>query len=172
MNIEFKNGTIKEVANLTGANLTGANLSFTDLSFTNLHGANLTGANLRYANLTGANLTGANLTNVIYDETTSFFALQCPEEGDFIGYKKCKGVIVKLLITGKRSSATARKCRCSEAKVLEIENGENQISSNRDKNFVYEVGKIVKVEDFDDDRWNECSTGIHFFITRQEAINY
>ena len=33
--------------------------------------------------------------------------------------------------------------------------------------------KISKpVKDFDDDRWNECSTGIHFFITRDEAVMY
>ena len=25
---------------------------------------------------------------------------------------------------------------------------------------------------FDTNRWNECAPGIHFFITRQEAVNY
>ena len=47
-----------------------------------------------------------------------------------------------------------------------------EVTSNHDENFIYEVGKMVEVEDFDDDRWNECSTGIHFFITRDEALNY
>lgn len=28
------------------------------------------------------------------------------------------------------------------------------------------------VEDFDEDRRNECAAGIHFFITRQEAVDY
>lgn len=37
---------------------------------------------------------------------------------------------------------------------------------------MYEVGKTVSVDDFDENRWHECSTGIHFFITREEAVRY
>lgn len=32
--------------------------------------------------------------------------------------------------------------------------------------------KTVEVQDFDTNRWNEFTRGIHFFINRQEAINY
>nr|DAE41777.1 MAG TPA: hypothetical protein [Caudoviricetes sp.] len=46
------------------------------------------------------------------------------------------------------------------------------VASDRDSKFIYKVGEIVTVDDFDDNRWNECSTGIHFFINRQEAVNY
>ena len=126
-----------------------------------------------------ANLSYVDLSCVKYNENTSFLALQCPEEGSFIGFKKCKdNTIVKLLITedALRSSATSRKCRCSKAKVLEITDREgnsiNSVSSKHDEKFVYEVGKIVEVKDFDSDRWNECSTGIHFFITKREAELY
>ena len=52
-------------------------------------------ANLRYADLRYADMSGAK-----NDECTSFYALQCPEEGEFIGYKKAHGLIVKLLISG------------------------------------------------------------------------
>jgi hypothetical protein len=117
----------------------------------------------------------ANLSSADYNEATLFFALQCPEKGSFIGYKRCNGEIVELEITkrAKRSSATSRKCRCSEAKVLKIGNGTiKQIESNFDSNFIYEVGKKVKVDNFDENRWNECSTGIHFFITKIEAELY
>ena len=38
--------------------------------------------------------------------------------------------------------------------------------------FIYEVGKIVKVENFNTNRWDECSTGIHFFINRENASYY
>ena len=38
--------------------------------------------------------------------------------------------------------------------------------------FKYTVGETVEVKDFDPDRWNECSTGIHFFMDRQEAVEY
>lgn len=151
----------------------------------NLRGANLRQANLRQANLSGADLrvadlNGANLSEVIYNENTAFFALCCPEEGSFIGFKKAGGKIVKLQIpkSAKRSSATTRKCRCSKAKVLSItepdgsDSGITEVCSDLDERFVYKVGETVSVPDFDENRWNECSTGIHFFITRDEAVRY
>ena len=167
-------------ANLRSANLSGADLSGADLRSANLSGADLSGANLRSANLSGADLSGADLLNVRYDECTGFFALVCPEEGSFIGYKKANGHIVKLRITedALRSSATSRKCRCSKAEVLSIttldgeDDGLTSIPSNYDSNFIYRVGTTVEVEDFETDRWDECAAGIHFFITRQEAVQY
>ena len=48
----------------------------------------------------------------------------------------------------------------------------SSVSSDRDKSFIYTVGEVVEVPDFDTDRWNECTTGIHFFINRQEAVEY
>ncbi len=145
-----------------------------------LGGANLRGADLRGANLSDANLSDANLSGVKYDEKIAFFAQSCPEEGAFIGFKKAGGKIVKLLIPedAKRSSATSRKCRCSKATVLSITNldgsdaGIESVPSDKTSNFVYKIGKTLEVKDFDEDRWNECSTGIHFFITRDEAVNY
>lgn len=167
-------------ADLHSVDLSCANFNWANLCYTDLRYANLYGANLLNANLHGANLNGAILYNVKYNENTSFFALQCPEEGSFIGYKKARGHIIKLeiLSDAKRSSATTRKCRCSAAKVLSIttldgrDDGTQFISSGRDSNFVYRVGEIVRVDDFDENRWNECSTGIHFFITRDEAVEY
>ena len=47
-----------------------------------------------------------------------------------------------------------------------------EVNSNYDKTFIYRVGEVVTVDDFDDDRWNECAPGIHFFITREEAVRY
>lgn len=107
--------------------------------------------------------------------------ITCPEEGSFIGFKKCENnLIVKLEIPedALRSSATTRKCRCSKAKVLSITNVDGSdantdtAASKYDKNFIYKVGETVDVSNFNTDRWNECSAGIHFFITRQEAVEY
>ena len=172
-------------ANLSGADLSGADLRCANLRCANLSGAdlrcaNLSGADLRCANLRCANLSGADLSDVVYNEYTSFFSLQCPEEGSYIAWKKCSGLIVKLEISAdaKRSSATTRKCRASKAVVLEIQNLDGskadaiKVNSNFDTNFVYEVGKTVEVNDFNDCRWVECTSGIHHFITRQEAVNY
>ena len=88
--------------------------------------------------------------------------------------EKCRGgVIVKLQITedALRSSATSRKCRCSKAIVLDVIGAEVGVSSH-DIEFVYRKGETVEVKDFDTDRWRECSTGIHFFLTETEAESW
>ena len=169
---------------LSNADLSYFDLSNADLSDTNLRGADLRGADLRYADLRGAdlryaNLRGANLIDIKTNMHTIGYNLACPEEGSFVGYKKAGKCIVKLLILedAKRSSATTAKCRCDKAKVLDIENaytGEKikAIKSDYNSEFIYKLGEIVTVDNFDDDRWNECSTGIHFFMNRDNAINY
>ena len=176
-------------ANLCDANLCDANLRDADLRDADLYGANLCGANLCDANLRDANLCdadlrdadlrGADLRGVRYNEQTAYYAMQCPEKGAYIGYKKAEGKIVELEIqeNAKRSSATTRKCRASKAKVLSITSIDGKehfkkAKSSRDNSFVYRVGETVEVKDFDEDRWNECSTGIHHFITREEAERY
>jgi hypothetical protein len=176
-------------ANLFGANLRNADLRDADLRCANLSNADLRGANLSNADLCGANLRGANLSNadlcgasidqMMWNIYTVFYPLQCPESGSYIGYKKASGLVVELEIPAdaRRSSATSRKCRASKAKVLSITdiNGNpagGQVKSNYDPDFVYTIGETVEVSDFDDDRWNECSTGIHHFITRAEAVIY
>ena len=120
-----------------------------------------------------ANLSGA--LNV------PFIPMTCPEEGSFIGWKKCSdNYIVTLLIPedAKRSSATGRKCRANKAVVLRIENLDgseadvNSVMSNYDRDFVYEVDKTVIEPNFCEDRFQECAPGIHFFINRQEAVEY
>ena len=164
-------------ADLRGANLRGADLRDADLRDADLRGANLRGVNLRDANLHNADLRGADLRGA---EEVPYIPMVCPEEGDFIGWKKAGGKIVKLRIPedALRSSATTRKCRCNKAEVVEIYNingtiaDERIVSSIYDSSFTYEVGKTVEVQDFDNNRWEECTRGIHFFINRQEAINY
>jgi len=129
------------------------------------------------ADLCGANLRGADLCDA---KNVPYIPYSCPDFGIFIGFKKANNHIVVLEIPedAKRLSATGRKCRCNKAKVLEIQNidgtasGLTEIKSDYDSYFIYRIGEIVSVDDFDEDRWNECSTGIHFFINRQEAVNY
>ena len=168
-----------EGANLVQANLEGANLKGANLEGANLEGANLEGANLEEAYLEGANLKGANLEGIKTNYNTLFFASQCPTKGSFIGYKIAYNCIIELKITDDalRSSATTRRCRCSKAKVLSITDFTtgtpmNSIESEYDNNFIYTVGEIVEVKDFNTDRWVECTSGIHFFITEEEAISY
>jgi hypothetical protein len=160
---------IKSGANLSGANLYGASLYGASLYGANLYGANLSGADLSGANLYGASLSGAKESELVIARTRIL------PEGDLIGYKKCRdGVIVKLLIPkeAKRSHAFKRKCRAEFAQVLELSKGKKAYST-QNINFEYVVGQTVRPETpFDEDWTNECSTGIHFFITRIEAENY
>ena len=154
-----------------------ANLSGADLSGAYLRGADLSGAYLGRAYLGRAYLSEAYLRGA---KNVPFIPYACPDFGMFIGFKKAYGYIVVLEIPedAKRLSATSRKCRCDKAKVLEIQNIDGtkanvtKVVSGYDPNFVYEVGKTVSVDNFCEDRWQECSPGIHFFINRQEAVNY
>ena len=154
-------------ANLSGASLRGADLNGANLSGANLNGADLYGADLRVADLSGA-------------KNTPFIPMTCPDSGEFTAWKKANGKIVKLLIPeeARRSSATGRKCRCDKAVVLSIQNldgtdaGIVSVPSGRDEKFIYKVGETVTAPDFCGDRFKECAAGIHFFINRQEAVEY
>ena len=178
----------------------GVSLRFADLYGADLRDADLRGADLREANLdaailTGTDLRGANLEKIriynadaVFDDTTKIdFPMACPETGSFIGYKKIvwtreyfdDDFIVKLEIPedAKRSSGFSNKCRCSKAKVLEIRNirTDKTIVKVTNKNIhtcIYKVGEYVYPDTFDECRWHECSHGIHFFMTEDEALNY
>ena len=185
---------------LSGIDLYGINLSCADFTCSCLNNAilknanlsasifyctELTNANLSGAILTGANFDGATTTNI---DITNVIGLNdhCPKEGSFIAWKKCIGdnnkipYIVKLEIPtdAKRSSSTSNKCRCSKAKVLEIQNLDGTIAdidkvySYFNLDFEYKVNEIVKSDSFDDNFWKECSHGIHFFMNRQNAVMY
>ena len=110
-----------------------------------------------------------------------YIPLACPSDGAFIGWKKVGRYLVKLEIPedAKRSSATTNKCRCDKAKVLDIicisDNSPIDLQEITCFNYhktIYKVGEMVYPDSFDEERWNECSHGIHFFINKQDAINY
>lgn len=175
-------------ANLSEANLYETDLLRADLRRSNLCEANLLGSNLRSADLRGADLREAKLQEAelygacLWGATNiPYIPLACPERGSFTAFKKCGEYIVELLIPAdaKRSSATTRKCRASYAKVLSITTLDGEIAkTDRIMNSiylsdtVYKVGEYVYPDAFDENRWKECSHGIHFFINRQEAVEY
>lgn len=171
-------------ADLGGANLSDADLSYADLSYADLSDADLSGVDLRYADLGHADLSDANHVQLSIAKTSIL-----PDEGDIIGWKKAwtdnemppTPVIVKLLIPSdaQRSNATGRKCRASKARVLDLQDkqgnslpSDTTAYSGHDTDFTYKKGETIHVEDFDTNRWKECAPGIHFFITRIEAVEY
>ena len=176
-------------ADLRGADLHGADLCGADLHGADLRGADLHGANLRGADLRGADLCHADLCDANHVELSIAKTSILPDESDIIGWKKAyvdgtmppKPVIVKLLIPAdaQRSNGTGRKCRASTARVLDLQDKQgNSLPSDTtayslyDADFTYKKGETVHVEDFDTNRWKECAPGIHFFITRIEAVEY
>ena len=172
---------VMRCADLYGANLGGADLRHADLRHANLRGANLRGADLRYADLCGANLGGANLcgANLSSARSIPYIPLACPSDGEFTGWKKVGDKLIRLLIPAdaKRSSAASIKCRCEKAKVVAItslDEGEcyEEVTNGNYAETIYRVGEMVYPDSYDDDRWNECSHGIHYFINKQDAINY
>ena len=169
-----------DYADLAYANLANADLSYADLANASLANASLAYANLAYADLANASLANANLANA---KNIPFFPLACPSNGAFTAWKKVRanGVayLVELYIPteARRSSATTNKCRCDKAKVISItriDNGEEveRVTNIEHAVTTYEVGCMVTPDSFDENRWDECSHGIHFFINKQEAINY
>ena len=130
----------------------------------------------------------------------NMFIGQCPSCGSFIGWKKAVYVkdrekfegnlkvryhscIVKLLIPedAERSSAYGRKCRASKAVVLGAYELESDKEITRDATiismfnptFTYKVGDTIECRsEFDSNREVECSSGIHFFLSRFDAEVY
>ena len=150
-------------AYLSRANLSGANLSDADLSDAYLSDADLSDAYLSRANLSDADLSGVRLKKLLSVRTIL-------PEGDIIGWKKLQdGVICKLLIPAKAKRVgglIGRKCRAEYAVVL---NGEGKSQRNGTE---YKVGETVKPDKYDPNPLVECSSGIHFLITEQEAMDY
>ena len=185
--------------NLSNIIFRNANLSDTVIKYSVLNNSDLSGANLANAvfistYLDSTNLSKSNLKGVLFCNTeigpdsmdmstmNKYFPSICPSEGEFIGWKKAltvgNRVIVKLLIPKDaiRTSGFGRKCRCDKARVLSIETLDgihtSAAFSTYDGTFRYELGKEVSVDNFDDDRRHECAPGIHFFMTREEAVAY
>lgn len=191
---DFNNVCFKQM-NFSGTNFRGADLTNSlcrdcqfiqaDLSDCQLIGADLSGCDLSGSLMKGANfyraiLEEANLTAVQADKETRFFAQHCPESGPFVAYKKCfDDRLVQLLIPAgaQRTSATDYSCRCEYAKVLTIKSidasqGYQEAVSYADERFIYQVGQVMYAEQFNPNRWADSTGGIHFFMTRQEAIDY
>ena len=166
-------------ANLSGAYLSGADLSSADLYGAYLSGAYLSGAYLSGADLSGANLSGANLSGAYLsgaDLELIYKKQFCiVPEGDIIGWKKLQnGIIAKLLIpkeAKRTNSVIGRKCRAEFITVLELF-GEGIAVDKHTGKVLYKVGETVRPDKYDDSLTTECTNGIHFFVTREEAEAY
>ena len=174
-------GAVMKGTDMRGAVMRWADISGADMSGADISGADLRGADLRWANLRWANLRGADLSGVQHIESARnlFYPLTCPEKGEYTAFKKADEKIVELRIPAdaKRLSATGRKCRANKAVVISITTLEgdpagNEVRSDYDSSFAYRIGETVEVQNFDENRWNECAPGLHHYITREEAVRH
>jgi hypothetical protein len=131
-----------------------------------LRGADLYGASLSRADLSGANLSGANLRGAKGLEQQLILPA-----GVLIGYKKlADGGIATLRIPAQAKRVNtygSRKCRAEYATVVSGRGVDKHSGTVK-----YTKGKTVRPDSFDPDPRVECSHGIHFFITEQEAKDY
>ena len=119
--------------------------------------------------------------------------LRCPSSGSFIGWKKAfygdpnltdyyPICIVKVLIPedARRFSAFSEKCRCDKAEILDAYDYDTGcplkkntvIRSIFNPSFEYRIGDTITIPDFDGNRWDECSSGFHFFVGEEFAKNF
>ena len=162
------------------ANLSGADLRGADLRGANLSGADLSGANLRGANLRGADLSGADLSGAETDDGTTWPAFYvCPDFGAFTAWKKLQGGIVAEIVVPAEARRVApvvgRKCRAEYVTVVALtaKDGSHPTEGKGLHNGTkYVVGETVRPDSFNDDFKLECTNGIHFFITKAEAVEY
>ena len=142
-------------------------------------GADLSGANLYGANLSGADLSGANL-----DKDFPFYKFQICSQGSIVGWKKiANGNILRLEIpadAARLNSIGSRKCRASYAIPVAVYSKEGAIldhtdmvlSSQHDSKFNYKINEVCLPDKFDGSMLTECSGGIHFFNSFEEARDY
>ena len=184
--------------NLNGTDFSGSkldNVAFynNDLRNMKLNGCLARGCSFRFQDMTGIDLSGANIyasvledavnqDKVIYDEKTRWYEMSVPECGKpFIAWKCCTDLRVVMMLVpadAKRCMATMETGRVSKVKVLSIKSIDEKESytwaqSTVDSDFYYEVGKWLEpANGFQEDRWKDSSPGIHFFLDRQQCVDY
>lgn len=104
-------------------------------------------------------------------------AFQVPQEGDLIVWKAVSGGIAKLRIPAdaKRTGCLInRKCRAEWVETLQIilKDGSEAQEAHGRHNFdtMYRVSEVTKPDSYDDDIRVDCTHGIHFFLSKEEAL--
>lgn len=129
-----------------------------------------------------------NLTDLL-KHVREKYPMRCPETGAFTAWKKAyrneldesvRELIVELEIpedAQRVNSGFNDKCRCDKALVKSITNLAGnfefyEAKSDYSNLFVYGLGRMVSVENFNKNPFVSCGAGIHFYMTRGEAEEY
>lgn len=174
------------------------NLCCADLHKLDIGGANFAYADCRGANLKDVNFNGANLYNTFLDKDQLCRKGEKLKQ-DIVGYKRCSSVscdgwdrtgfrycyfaeddvplIVELIIPRGAIvfGINNNKFRTDKAIVKDIydyKGNHHKRAYSYYKYFSYYVGDEIEVFDFNTEYNVECGEGIHFFKTKEEAINW
>lgn len=181
------NGTIMD--NCDADHMTFYECDVRNLKLTN---SKARAVSFRYHDMEGIDISGSNIyasvledahnqDKVIINDETRWYKMTCPEEGPFIAWKCCTDLrVVQMLVPAdaKRCMATLETGRVSKVKVLSIKSIDESESfdwaqSTVDQDFYYEKGKWLEpANGFQEDRWKDSSPGIHFFMERQQCVDY
>ncbi len=178
-------------ADLSGASFGGSKLGHVNMRMANIQRANFTSAHIKesccfeHANLASASFTSASISKDTSFESASLQG--CRFDGEernrlgrildhpIKGYKRSgEGDIVTLEIPAGAIvfSINNGKCRTNIAKVVDTV-GKPELTSIFDREFKYRVGDEITPKNGFDLAYNvECASGIHFFLTREEAEAY
>jgi hypothetical protein len=146
-------------------------------AMTDLSNSDFLEASLRKSVFCGCPLSGVKNIPV-------FIPTYLPE-GDFIGWVKVIGenenyiIKIKVLNDSKRTRGMGDICRCDKALVLSIQDLEgNELDveeieyHDRTGTMVFRKQEVVECEHWYPGRWDDCQSGITFFIDRQSAMLY
>ena len=166
--------------------LQGSDLSQAKFVDAKIYHCVFTGSRVSDINMIGAQMECPDGLDACEGFNAECISFACPAEGSFVAWKACRdNTICKILIPedAKRSSAFGRKCRASKFKVLEIYHVDldTNVIGVTDREFatsmfnpdwIYERGKTYEEPNFVNDRFKECTVGLHFFMNKQDAIDY
>ena len=178
------------------AKFDNTHIDFTEFDFSCLNCSSFNKADIKFvtfdlAELYDVDFKDIEIKNVSFSKSYGLEFIKnfpnvpmiCPEVGSFVGYKfALSGNFIKIIKLSIPSSAkrlsvvSSRECRCDKAKVLAIEDidgteaKETNVHSWYNPGFIYELGKTVKADSFSDNRFNDYTNGIHFYMSKQEAI--
>lgn len=155
-----------------------------DLQHAVLRSCDLSGASLHKAKV-GTDILKRfecmKLTGAIGIPKAIIAAVPVLPEGKFTGWKRCAyGRIVELQIpeSARRSAGLSRKIRADSALTISILSPYKWCKNARSQRDTggydcqYRVGFVTSAARWDPDPWSVCTHGIHFFLTREEAVAY
>ena len=130
------------------------------------------------ADLSRAVLRDADLRDAVLICAVLLPDFQIPQEGALVVWKAVAGGIAKIEVPAeaKRTACLInRKCRAEFVRTLDIIVGGEAVQSapgKHDSSVVYRVGEITQPDSYDDNPAVDCTHGIHFFLTKEEAMRW